>query len=53
MEVPIDAVGGRVTIRYREDGGKEKAVEEPDVKASVPRCTKRLMCASTPSMGRN
>jgi hypothetical protein len=28
MEVSIDAVGGRVTVRYREDDGKEKAAEE-------------------------
>jgi hypothetical protein len=28
MEVSIDAVGGRVTIRYREDDGKEKTAEE-------------------------
>jgi hypothetical protein len=29
MEVTIDAVGGRVTVRYQEDGGKEKTIEEP------------------------
>jgi hypothetical protein len=28
MEVSIDAVGGRVTVRYREDDGKEKTAEE-------------------------
>jgi len=28
MEVSIDAVGGRVTVRYRENDGKEKTVEE-------------------------
>jgi hypothetical protein len=28
MEVSIDAVGGRVTVRYREDDGKEKTTEE-------------------------
>jgi hypothetical protein len=28
MEVSIDTVGGRVTVRYREDDGKEKTVEE-------------------------
>ena len=28
MEVSIDAVGGRVTVRYREDDGKEKIAEE-------------------------
>ena len=29
MEVSIDAVGGRVTVRYRDDDGKEKTTEEP------------------------
>jgi hypothetical protein len=28
MEVSIDAVGGRVTVRYRDDDGKEKTAEE-------------------------
>lgn len=28
LEVSIDAVGGRVTVRYREDDGKEKTFEE-------------------------
>jgi hypothetical protein len=28
MEVSIDAVGGRVTVRYQEDDGKEKTAEE-------------------------
>lgn len=28
MDVSIDAVGGRVTVRYREDDGKDKTVEE-------------------------
>ncbi len=28
MEVSIDAVAGRVTVRYRQDGGKEKTHEE-------------------------
>jgi hypothetical protein len=29
IEVSIDATAGRVTVRYREDDGKEKTVEEP------------------------
>ncbi len=28
MDVSIDAVGGRVTVRYRDDDGKEKTAEE-------------------------
>ena len=28
MDISIDAVGGRVTVRYREDGGGEKTIDE-------------------------